>query len=203
MNISKQFLVICLILITLFLNACSGMTRSDKPAVTTWWLKPYAGAVRVEGSDALMSVDLTVIVVPGLDSDQILTLSDDAKLKPYAGARWADNLPELVSSMVGRTLEASGRFQLKPGRSDANVENCNLGLEISEFFAHLSPSGQTSDVRIAIDGNFQCGFAVPVQVRLNALIPVEDGRMTVIVAAFQTAMDRVMRDLLAQLYKGG
>lgn len=199
MKISKQLVVVCLLLITLFLNACSGMTRSDKPAVTTWWLKPYAGAASVEGSGSLLSVDLTVIVVPGLDSDQILTLSDDAKLKPYAGARWADNLPELVNSLVGRTLEASGRFQLKPGRRDANLENCNLRLEISEFFAHLSPPGQTTDVRIAIDGSFQCGSGVPVQLGLNASIPVEDERMNVIVAAFQTAMDRVMRDLLAQL----
>jgi cholesterol transport system auxiliary component len=134
-----------------------------------------------------------------LDTDRILTLSDDAELNQFAAARWADNLPELVTSLVSRTLEASGRFEIVSGRAGGGSESCELRLELEEFFARLSPSGQTTGVQVAIEGRFQCESAEPALLKLNTSIPVHDDRMSVIVAAFQQAMNSVMKDLLEQL----
>jgi ABC-type uncharacterized transport system auxiliary subunit len=199
MNISRAPLVFCLLFAGFCLNACSSLTRSDKPAVTTWWLKPYTGAVQVVAPDTILPLTLSVMVVPGLDSDQILTLSDDAELKPYSGARWVDNLPELVTSLVDRSLQASGRYQVVSPRAGGGPGKCKLQLELREFFAELGPSGQTSGVRVAIDGRFQCGSDAPVLLKLNASASVDDERMKVIVAAFQQAMDSVMRELLERI----
>jgi len=198
MNISKTFSVFSLLLLSFLLNACSGLTSSDQPASTTWWLKPYTGAMQVNPHEAPRMIAVSVTVVPGLDTNRILTLSDDAELNRYAAARWADNLPELVESLVGRTLESSGRFEMAAGRIKSGSEDCDLQLEVRGFFAELDGDGTTSGVRVAIDGRYQCGsVAVPIQ--LSASIPVHDDRMSVIVAVFQEAVDSVLEELLEKI----
>ena len=199
MNSTKKHTVFCLLAISGLLSACSGLSRSDKPAVTTWWLEPYIDSPQVTTSDPLLSVALTITAVPGLDSDQILTLSDAAVLKPYAGARWADHLPELVASLVGRSLEASGHFEILSDRAEPGSGSCDLQLELREFFADLSPDDQTSAVSVAVNGRFACESADVFVVQSNVSIPVADERMTVIVAAFQQALDSVTQDILEQI----
>lgn len=191
--------VICLLASACLLAACGGLIPAEKPVVTTWWLKPYVSLNGVTASDPVLQVSLNLSVVPGLDSDQVLALSDDAELKPYAGAHWADHLPELLTSLVGRSLEASGRFEINPDRDFVKSQKCDLQLEVQEFYADLDPGDLTTGVRVAIHGRLQCGSAVPVRVQASALIPVDDKRMTVIIAAFQQAMDQVMQEILKQI----
>jgi len=199
MNTSNKFVVFCLLILALLVSACGGMTRSDRPATNIWWLVPYTGMTQETPPEPAPLVAISITVVPGLDTDRILTLSDDAEINQFAAARWADNLPELFTSLVGRSLEASGRFEILPGRAGGSSENCELQLELQEFFAHLSSSGQTTGVQVTIVGRYQCESDESVLLKLNTSIPVHDERMSVIVAAFQQAMDSVMRDLLKQL----
>jgi len=199
MNISKTKFVFSLLLLNFLLNACSGLTSSDQPANTTWWLKPYTGAMQANPHEVPRMIAVSVTVVPGLDTNRILTLSDDAELNRYTSARWADNLPELVKSLAGRALESSGRFEVVAGRIKSGSEYCDLQLEVREFFAELDGDGKTSGVRVAIDGRYQCGSVEPVPLQLSASVSVHDERMSVIVAAFQNAVDRVMVELLENL----
>jgi ABC-type uncharacterized transport system auxiliary subunit len=199
MNISQKLVVLFSFAITLCLNACGGITKSDKPATITWWLTPYTGMAQVASADLVSPVSVNVNVVPGLDTDQILTLSDSSELKPYAGARWADHLPELATSLVSRTVDASGRFEVVSDNARAGSGKCDLNLELRKFFAKLDSSGQTTSVQVAIDGRFQCDSDEPVHFQSDASIRVNDERMQVIVAAFQRAMDNTMKDMLASL----
>ena len=199
MNFSKNIVVGCLLSIAFAVSACGGLTRSDKPAISTWWLKPYTGTLQMAYPKAVLSVAVTVTVVPGLDTDQILTLSDNAELNHISGARWADNLPELLTSLVARTLQAAGRFKIVSDYDGKAEEDCNLELELRQFFTTLNPAGQTSEVNIAINGQYQCGSAEPIVVTSSASVPVDNVRINVIVAAFQKATDMVMEDILSQL----
>jgi ABC-type uncharacterized transport system auxiliary subunit len=201
-NFSEKTLVLCLLLIMICLGACGGLTQSDKPAVTAWWLNPFTGVAQTENSGPVASVSVSVAVVPGLDTDQILTLSDDSELKPYAAARWVDNLPELTTSLVSRTLEASGSFEVVAERARAVHKKCDLRLELREFFAYLNSSGQTRSVQIAIHGSYQCESEALIPIQIKASVPVQDNRMRTIVAAFQQAMNNTMKDLLKTLHSG-
>jgi cholesterol transport system auxiliary component len=195
----RNIAVFSLLILALSISACSGMTRSDKPATKTWWLEPYVGLNQENPSESVVLLATSVAAVPGLDTDRILTLSNEAELNKFAGARWTDNLPELVTSLVNRTLEASGRFEVVPDRAGGASEDCDLQLELREFFARLNSSGQTSGVRVAIKGRYQCESAEPVSLHLIASIPVHDNRMNAIIAAFQQAVDSVMKKLLEKL----
>jgi len=199
MNISKTIFAFSLLLLSFLLNACSGLTISDQPANTTWWLKPYAGAMQASPHEVPRMIAVSVTAVPGLDTNRILTLSDDAELNSYASARWADNLPELVESLVGRTLESSGRFEVASGRIQPDSDDCDLQLEVREFFAGLDGDGKTDRVRVAIFGRYQCGSAEAVPIQLGASVPVLDERMSVIVGAFQQAVDSVLTEMLKKL----
>lgn len=199
MNVSKEIAVVCLIGLVLSVSACGGLTRSDKPATQTWWLEPYTGMAHEASAGQVPLVAVSVTAVPGLDTYRILTLSDDAQLNQYASARWTDNLPELITSLLGRSLEASGRFEVVSARNGEGSENCELKVELQEFFADLSSSGQTNAVRVAFNGHYQCDSADPLSVNSSTVISVNGQRMSEIVAAFQQATDIVMKDLLAQL----
>ena len=198
MSIPNKVWTLCLLMGALSLTACSGMTQSDQPAVQTWWLEPYASATQ-EISNKTPLVRVSVTVVPGLDTNRILTLSGNAELKKYTAARWADNLPELLSSLIGRSLGASGRFDVVSDQAGAVSEDCNLQLEASEFYANLGLNGQTIGVSVALDGSYQCEPDERMPIQLSTSMPVHGESISEIVAAFQRAMDRVMVGLLAEI----
>ena len=199
MNNSRKYIVFFVLTSACVLAACSSLTKSDNPVVTTWWLKPYTGMTQEIAPDKVLPLNLTVTAVPGLDSDQILTLSGESALKPYAGARWADHAPELLASLIGRSLEASGRFEVLPARAGGSSGDCDLQLEVREFFADLSAGGSTTAVRVAFNGRFQCESEAPVFIQSSTSMAVGDERMSVIVATFQQAIDRVMQDILDKI----
>jgi ABC-type uncharacterized transport system auxiliary subunit len=199
MNTANRMIRNVALLTFLGLAACGSLTTSDIPANQTWWLVPYENSGQLTHTGALDRVTVEVTVVPGLDNNRILTLTGDAELNRYAAARWADNLPELVTSLVGRTLAASGRFNVTTGLDGGPGENCVLQLEVREFFAELASSGETTGVRIGIAGSYQCGSAKTISLILSSSATVNEDRMRVIVAAFQQALDSVLKDLLKQI----
>lgn len=199
LNAFRPFGTLCLLVVILTLSACSGLTRSDKPPVKTWWLVPYVEAAPIIRTEKTKLLETSVTVVPGLDTNRILTLSGDAVLNRYSGARWAEHLPELLGSLTTRTLESSGHFEVVSARVSGERETCNLQLEIQEFFANLGPVGQTTGVSIVARGRFDCDAEASVLIRLSASVPVREQRMSAIIAAFQQAVDVIMKDLLETL----
>ena len=195
----RRHSLLILLLFVLVLSACSGLTQSNKPMVTRWWLEPYVSNAQAAEAESVVTVALTIKAVPGLDSDQVLTLSTDAQLKPYSGARWVDHAPELLGSLIGRSMETDGRFKVLTERSGWGAENCELQLEVREFFADLDSAGRTTRVRVALEGRYQCGSAPAVEIKSGAQVVVTEERMNVIVAAFQQALNQVIKDILEQL----
>ena len=51
MNVSSNIVVLSLSILILSISACGGLTRSDKPATKTWWLKPYAAEAQKLSSE--------------------------------------------------------------------------------------------------------------------------------------------------------
>lgn len=199
-NSSHNLTVTAILAMALGVAACSGLTQSDRPAVSVWWLQSLESAPGAGDPTGPVPVVLEFDVVPGLDSQKILALTSDAQLKPYAGARWADDLPELVASLLQRSLQASGRFEvLQPGRAGASAATCELHLELNEFFADLEAGDRTRGVRVGLDGSYRCGKAGTLALASRADVGVDTERMSDIVAAFQKALDQVTLDLIKQI----
>jgi len=196
MNSRKIPQLVFILLYVLGTGACSGLNQSDKPAAQIWWLEPYSGNIS-SSTETAEIVSVSVTAVPGLDTQRILTLSENAELKKFAGARWADSLPELLTSLVSRSLEGSGRFEILP--ASTGTDNCELELEVQAFYATLDLNGHTTGVTVALNGRYLCDGSKTILIDLDSSIPVSADRMTVIVEGFQRAVDAVMVDLLKKI----
>ncbi len=177
------------------LTACGSILQSDAPPTTDWWLVP--GTLTAPSSASAGPLVLSLTVVPGLDTDRILNLGDNAQLNSYAGARWPEPLPAVLESLVQRSLETVSDAPVRTGFR-AGPDDCLLSLEVREFFGRVDQAGVTRDVQFALQGELLCpGFSHMVSSRQT--IPVTDNRMSAIVAAFQKALDRGLQDLATQL----
>ncbi len=184
-----------LALTALGLTACSGLLESDAPPVTTWWLEP--ADLAAEAIDERRSLALDLAVVPGLDTEWILNLDGQARLNHYAGAEWPEHLPELLESLVARSLESAGWGPIRSSDYARDGE-CLLYLETRAFQGRIDGSGVTRSVSVAFAGRMDCdGQVTPLA--MNREVSVNDNRLRDIVAAFQVGLDQALGDLARQM----
>jgi ABC-type uncharacterized transport system auxiliary subunit len=178
--------------LTPWLAACGGLFDTERPAARTYWLTPVA-EVSAPAPKPRISFELSA--VPGLDTDRVLVLGADSSLRPLGDARWADYLPEVLDSVLRRSLAAHGMLSREHGHDEAG-EFCSLALQVQQFFA-LSRGGQVTSVRVVFAGELGCGAALRA-IRVATEVPAAAGEQRVI-AAFQKALDQATSSLLGQL----
>ena len=188
-----------IILMSLFgIVACAGMLDSNQPAERTYWLKPLIVQSFNTESDSLPSLVVTVRAAPGLDTDRLLILESGARLNHYAGARWADSVPEVLESLLRRTLESTGKFARVTGSMGTRSTDWRLELEVREFYAVATSPGGASQVRLALSGYANCSDTDHV-ISMLADVDFYDERLSVIVAAHERALHEVSRQMVNQL----
>lgn len=182
----------------LLVQGCSGILTSDQPAKQTYLLTPVetrSSATSAESGDEL-ALELTAI--PGLDTDRILALNVDARLQPLSNARWPDHVPEVLSSVLQRSLESTGQFTAVQASDRVTDDGWLLQLEVREFFGVQDGAGNTSSVRVGLAGSIECfGNRHPLQ--LEESNPVAAQRLASVVAAHQAGIDGVTRNLVDRI----
>jgi ABC-type uncharacterized transport system auxiliary subunit len=180
-------------LLPLALAGCSGVLTSDKSAKQYYMLQPTELGDG-NAADAAPTLYLQVGAVPGLDTDRILVLEPDAQLNRYANARWPDHLPEVLGSVLRRSLASSGRFSAVYAGGGA-APAWSLRLEAQQFYAVRLSSGSPVSVSVQLAGTIDCGD-VSAAVMLSDRQSVSEERLSTVVAAHQAALDSVSRQLL-------
>lgn len=193
MNI--RYALVGALLPALLLQACGGILTSEQAAKQYYVLEPLEAAGAAAGPR--QALDVTVAAVPGLDTDRILALGADARLNRYANARWPDNLPEVLTSVLRRSLEAAGGYDTRATMGRGG-DGWRLQLEARQFYGKQDTTGATRSVIVQLAGWLECSDqSYPVE--LVADSGVGEQRLSVIVAAHQDGLDRATRELLAQL----
>jgi len=193
MNVLRALIPI----LSLALAACSGVLTSEQAAKQYYTLMPLAGSGS-GGEPARAELALQVSAVPGLDTDRIQALGPDARLNHYANARWPDHLPEVLTSVIRRSLSASGQFAFVDAADHTTAGGWLLDLEVRQFYGLQAASGETRSAIIEIAGSLTCGTERhPVE--LSASAPVGAERLSAVVAAHQSALDAVTQQLLGRL----
>lgn len=195
----KITLLLALAAMTMLLAACSGVMDSKQPARQVYMLAPYSGSTAaspVQGPE----LSMTVNAVPGLDTDRVQALSSDARLNQYANARWPDHLPEVLTSVMKRSLASSGRFSAVEESTRASDDGWLLVLEVQQFYGIRNASGDTSAVIVEMTGSIECNDHRG-SFTLSDSNPVGDERLSAVVAAHQQGLDDVTRQLLDQISK--
>lgn len=183
-----------LVLLALLLTACSGVMDSAQPSKQYYLLSPVdgGGAAAAEGAPSLT---LSVRAVPGLDTDRIQALGSDASLDRYANARWPDHLPEVLGSVMKRSLAASGQFSSV--NEGTRGGGWLLTLEVQKFYG-LRSGGATSNVVVEMSGSIHCGDRSG-QFTLSSSNPVGEERLASVVSAHQRGLNDVTLQLLERI----
>jgi ABC-type uncharacterized transport system auxiliary subunit len=176
-------------------TACSNVLTSDEPARQYYTLMPLAGPGVGPSTESASVVALSVSAVPGLDTDRVLALAPDARLNRYANARWPDFLPEVLASVIKRSLLASGDFsnvELSDSPSEADI---TLKLEIRQFYGIRTSEQNTRSVLVEIGASVHCDGRNTL-LTLTASKPVSQERLSSVVAAHQAGLDDFSSQLL-------
>jgi len=187
--------LIMLSLAATLLMGCSGLLTSDKDPKRFYLLQPYTAWQATASTAAGASLALTVTAIPGLDSDRVLALGQDAQLNHYANARWPDHLPEVLTSVLQRSLESSGRFASVRTDGRAPPDSWVLQLEARAFYGIQDSAGVTNSVRVALGGEVECSGGRHA-IAAEDSSSVADQRLSAIVSAHQSSLDAVTRQLL-------
>ena len=194
----KKTLLLALAAMTMLLAACSGVMDSKQPARQAYMLTLYSGAADTANPAQGPELSITVSAVPGLDTDRVLALSNDARLNQYANARWPDHLPEVLTSIVKRSLMSAGRFSAVEESNRASGDGWLLVLEVQQFYGIRNASGDTSTVNVEMAGFIECND-LRDSFTLSDSNPVADERLSAVVAAHQRGLDDVTAQLLEQI----
>lgn len=189
---NRTRLLFALLLAPALTAACSGILSSGEPPRQTYLLEPLESSGG-DGTGAPLS--LSISSIPGLDTDRILALATDKRLNHYANARWSDNLPDVLSSVVRRSLVATGRFQSVAISERAVGDGWSARLEIEQFFGRQNTDSETTSVSAGMSGTISCNDR-DFKLSLTESVPVSAQRLSAVVAAHQTALDGLTRQLL-------
>jgi ABC-type uncharacterized transport system auxiliary subunit len=180
------------------LAGCGGMLTSDQPAEHVYWLEATTLRLGEVPEAGLPDLIVAVHTLPGLDTDRILVKGPGARLNYYAGARWPDHLPEVMTATTRLSLESSGRFGRVSGGSRIKGDEWLLDLELREFFAVSRTSDSPPQVHVQLTGHVSCG-AGDIAVSARAATAARENRLSNIVAAFQSATDDALTSLGEQV----
>ncbi len=178
--------------------ACSGLLDSYEPAERVYWLEPLIVQRDIVADGALPSLAVSVSATPGLDTAQLLILGPGARLNHYAGARWPDNFPEVLESLLRTTLESTGRYSRVMAGPPFRSTDWALELEVREFYTLANASDNARMVRMVLSGYVSCpesDHAIATQTSVG----IDENRLSRIVAAYQRALHEVSRQLVTQL----
>lgn len=183
-----------MLLSTAMLTGCASVLQSDKPAREVYLLQPPSISTGAAVADAAKLV-LSLITVPGLDTDDIQVLGPNARLIPVANAHWADNLPEVMSSLSRRALVDSGLFRSVDLNDIARPGNWQLNLELQAFYGVQNSAGDIVSVLMQLEGNLRCGQKTEVNTEVNTEIFKLESRQNVASASLTDLVDAHQRAL--------
>ncbi|MGH8034010.1 MAG: ABC-type transport auxiliary lipoprotein family protein [Lysobacterales bacterium] len=176
------------------MTACSGVLESGKPARQVYLLHSPAVAANSGSSAPEGKVILSVHAVPGLDTDQVLVLGTDARLLPAANARWADNLPEVFTSITRRYLSDTRQFKAVHVGSLARPDEWLVELELQAFYGIQGTGGATTGVELSMEIMLRCSDKRDVE-RISQRVGTSGDTLASLVAAHQQALDSAMQEL--------
>lgn len=195
----KTKLMIPVLVVALSLiAACSGVLDSAQPARQYYMLMPLAGSSSASFDENAAVLSMSLGAVPGLDSDWVQALGTDATLTRYANARWPDSLPDVLTSVIQRSLASTGQFAAVTQSKTAGEGGWKLQLEVQKFYGLQSTEGVTSSVAVEISGSIECADKRQA-FTLSDTVTVGGQRLSSVVAAHQQGLNNVTQQLITTI----
>lgn len=185
---------LCLLIAISLLTACGSVLTSGKPARQVYMLHSPSVTPASDAGESGGTLILSVHAVPGLDTDQVQVLGTDARLLPASNARWADNLPEVFTSITRRYLSDTRQFKSVHVGSIARSNEWLVELELQAFYGVQGGGGTTTGVELKLEVMMTCNGQQQVR-QIKRQTSVSGDTLATLVAAHQQALDAAMQEL--------
>ncbi|MET0279695.1 MAG: ABC-type transport auxiliary lipoprotein family protein [Steroidobacteraceae bacterium] len=183
------------VLAATLLAGCSLLKRGEEPD-RVYILRAEPGS---QGAPAVPGVLLLLrpVIQPGLDNDRIALLRGDNELNHFAGSRWSEPLPRVLSAFAVESLAGGGGFTTVVA-ADRVVVNSDfeLLLTVRHFEAQYS-SGEAPVIQVTFDCVVTAGAPRKVIGRCDSAVtePVASNRMGEIVPALERATRKAIAEV--------
>jgi len=116
----------------------------------------------------------------------------------YAGARWIDEAPDMVQRLLIESFENSKRI-VGVGRESVSLRSdFVIQVELREFQARYNEGTEAPVVQVRINAKLvrMPQRRIVATTTVERSLPSSDNRMTSIVATFDEALGKVLRDIV-------
>jgi cholesterol transport system auxiliary component len=131
----------------------------------------------------------------GLDSARIALRPSHTELKYFAKARWVERAPKMIQTLLVESYENTGKI-IAVGRQAIGLRSdFNLKSELREFQAEYLDGRQVPQIHVRLNVKIvkQPRLAIIASRNFERLVPARNDSMPAIIAAFDEALDKVLR----------
>ena len=174
----------------------SSLLETDMPASTNYVLAP---AAMVASTVPRTQVDLSIgrpDLSPGLDTQRIAVLKG-RQLDYYRAARWGGTAVEVVQSVLVASLQDQQLFRSVTAEQARVAGDYVLDVEVRDFQAEYASDSAAPLVHVSMVGRLIriVDRKLVATISSAAQEQAADNRLSVVVASFETAAQRVAVDL--------
>ncbi len=185
--------------LTLLLAGCGSLLPVAGPPPNLYSLTPKSTF-----GESLPTVDWQLIIeepiaAGGLDSSQIALRPSATALKYFADSRWTERAPKMVQTLLVESFENTRKIVAVGRQAIGLRSDFNLKTELREFQAeYYRASGSAPTVRVRINAKLvtQPRQVIVASHSFESTVEAEGGGMTAIIAAFDQALGKVIRQLV-------
>ncbi len=186
------------VMVTCLLTACGSLLESGKPARQVYLLQTPTAPTHAPAENPAPTLVVAVTAVPGMDSDLVQALGNDAQLSPVANAHWPDNLPEVFASIARHYLSDSGKFTSVRQGTIARPDQWLLEIEITAFHGTMGAGSSITGVVLELQGMLNCNKENH-DLSIKQQAGTSGDSLSALVAAHQQVLDAALRDLPDQV----
>lgn len=176
------------------LGGCGALAALDTAArpLATYDLAPAPGSRSGPNSRRTLLVALPEASA-AIATDRLMVKPDAASITYLPDARWSDELPVVLQSLLVRSISATGRVGYVGRSGGGPIPDMALLVRIDGFHVTVTPAG---GVEALVDLNLTLirdrDQRVVASRRFNQAAPAQSDRPADIVAAFQAVLDQLL-----------
>jgi cholesterol transport system auxiliary component len=133
-----------------------------------------------------------------LDSIRIAVRRENT-LQVFEGARWSDNVPDLLQSYLTQKFNDSGKITAVSGLDNNTASDALLLLDIRQFEAVYADGDSSAAAVISVQAKIQSLKTNRILANKNfqVSIPAESKKIPQVMNAFDTALQQISQDILS------
>lgn len=185
------------------LGGCSGLSAINEAAtpLDTYDLSPAAGSTAVRKSGQTLLVALPNAPA-AITSDRIMVKPGVAAVTYLPDARWSDEVPALVQSLLVRSIAGTGEMGYVGPREAGPVPDLALLSRIDAFQVEVTGEAFFAKIDISLTLLRDSDQSVIKTVTFQNEVPATNDSPVAIVAAFQENLDVLLPEIATWAVKG-